>query len=426
MDTLVLVDPDDQINPAMATDSDGHLWVAFQIYNPGNGKYGIGICESTDGGGTWDYDGANYGSVNYLNPDIAIDPYDNRVYIVYEVESAITGHDIEFGVYTPGSGSAWNYGIDWDSGDDRFPSITCDYDTGGLNYVYVSYEYVHSNDDRDLMFARSTDHGGTWTQTKLAGESNEPDSDSVYCETDITYADHTLYLAYRHSEDYTPLAGESDVWVHISNDYGFTWTQQQVHTDSDSPLTNPSIAATHGGDTVVVAYERLWSAGDHDILYKFSADSGTSWSGLHGLANTYDDEIQPSLTVDGCGSTSNSIYGNVHAVYWKGYYVWHRQAAYDDLLPAAWSTAQQVNDVDWASFSYPGIAITTQQRSGTWYPSVAWTDGRNPGYDIYYSTTADIVSPPVPTLLSPANGATTNDSTPSLEWTDVIDPSGVV
>jgi len=64
---------------------------------------------------------------------------------------------------------------------------------------------------------------------------------------------------------------------------------------------------------------------------------------------------------------------------------------------------------------------------GTYYWRVRAVDGAGNGGN--WSTTrnfmVDITAPPIPTLLSPADGAKTNDTTPTLDWSDVTDPSGV-
>jgi hypothetical protein len=56
-----------------------------------------------------------------------------------------------------------------------------------------------------------------------------------------------------------------------------------------------------------------------------------------------------------------------------------------------------------------------------------FTDGNRMwgGYGSTGALRVDSVAPDPPVLLSPANGATINDNTPSFDWSDVIDPSGV-
>jgi hypothetical protein len=64
---------------------------------------------------------------------------------------------------------------------------------------------------------------------------------------------------------------------------------------------------------------------------------------------------------------------------------------------------------------------------GTYYWRVRVVDGagNSSAWSAVRSLIVDVTVPSVPTLLSPADGAKTNDATPTLDWSDVTDPSGV-
>ncbi|MFC1926574.1 hypothetical protein ACFLWV_02360 [Chloroflexota bacterium] len=64
---------------------------------------------------------------------------------------------------------------------------------------------------------------------------------------------------------------------------------------------------------------------------------------------------------------------------------------------------------------------------GTYYWRVEAVDdfGNPGGWSAVWSFTVDTVGPPTPTLVSPADGISTNDTTPTLDWEDVFDPSEV-
>jgi hypothetical protein len=383
-----LVAPD-AYSPAMATDSSGHLWMAAQC------TYEISLMESTDKGATWTEISSTSTDYDLWHPDIAIDPYTDKVYVVYERAFTYMDFDILYGIYTPGEGAVWGLVIDSDSDFDHSPSITCEYQYGTYNYLYVSYTYRNTTDDQDLMLAKSTDHGGTWVTTKLHGDS---DSDA-YLDSDITNADGRIYLAYSHSTDY------GDIWVDWSANWGSTWTQVRVVDNSPRRVYFPSVAATHGGGTVMVAYRYAYSSSDYDVQYAYSTDSGGTWSAYNALANDSSSmEDRPSLTVDGWGFTSNTIYGKIHAVYIKDDSVYYRSADYS--TPTAWSSAERVGDPGTAQDDCP-IAVTTQLRRGVWYPCVAFYDFRSAQGNVYYSTMA--LDPAVTT--SGATGIGTTSAT---------------
>ncbi|MFC2058568.1 hypothetical protein ACFLTS_02855 [Chloroflexota bacterium] len=64
---------------------------------------------------------------------------------------------------------------------------------------------------------------------------------------------------------------------------------------------------------------------------------------------------------------------------------------------------------------------------GTYYWRVEAVDdfGNPGGWSDVWSFTVDTVGPPTPTLISPVDGTSTNDTTPTLDWEDVFDPSEV-
>jgi len=414
-DRLVAADASGTYIPAMATDSNGHLWMAVECRETSGQTQGIRLMESTDRGATWTEISSTYPGYPLRSPDIAIDPYTNIVYTVYARQFSDDDSDIWYGIYTPGAGAVWDQVIDNDSDYDYNPSITCEYQYGTSNYLYVSYTCMNTLDDMDLMFARSTDHGGTWVTSKIHGGS---DTD-VYDESDITNADGRVYLAYSHSADFGPEDGESDIWVDWSTSYGSTWTQVKVVDNSPRKVFSPSLAATHGGGTVMMAYDYVYSTTDLDVQYAYSTDKGVTWSAYNALANDYgSDESFPSLTVDGSGFTGNNIYGKIHALYRKANGIYYRSAEYS--TPTAWSPAEKVGDPGTIDMS--PITVTMQLRRGVWYPCVAWCNNiSNSWGKVYYSTIA--LSPAVATSAATAVGTTTATLNGNLtDWGTAASP----
>jgi hypothetical protein len=70
--------------PSMATDSSGIVYVAYQHHNSASGKEEIHVSKSIDAGQTWSLFHTIAGSHSLLHPAMAIDPYDNKLYITYE------------------------------------------------------------------------------------------------------------------------------------------------------------------------------------------------------------------------------------------------------------------------------------------------------------------------------------------------------
>jgi hypothetical protein len=385
---------------SIATDSFGNLFIASDYLNWTTGYYEVQVSESSDSGNSWTVIKRAYDSTHNLRfPSIAIDPYRNDIFVAVEREWTSNDHDIFVLRYVDGVWS-WSPVANVLGSDDRFPSITSEYSYGGANWQYVSYEYVYSYNDRDLMFAKSTDHGASWSVKKLHG--NWPDY-NVHAQTSITNAEGYIYIAYKWGADYD---SPCEIRVDRSTDFGNTWTQFKDIDGLPNGCSFPSIAATHGGSTVMVAFQYQWSASDIDVWYSYSADNGTTWTkGLGLFISGAENETLPAITVNGGGMTQNDIMGYFHAVCQSDHYIEYKKAYYSSL--PSWSQLQIANE----RWIYSGLAITTQFRNGTgqFYPSVTWIDNRpqsyqqdDIGYTLYYSTPgADIYfnsNPPGRTL----------------------------
>lgn len=363
---------------SMATDSNGYLYAAYDDWYPAGSVYAIFVKRSTDGGETWSDFKNLYRYKSCHNPAITIDPYDNRIFVAYEFEYSSSDYDIYCWVYAPGIIDS-HIAVDTDSGNDRSPSITSEYQYGSANWQYISYEYIYSYNDRDLMFAKSTNHGATWSVKKLRGDF--PDWD-VRTHTCITNAEGTLYLAYRWGADYGSIC---TICVDYSADFGNSWASVADIDGLPNDCSFPSVAATHGGSTVVIAFQYAYSASDINVCYSYSTNKGVSWHKGYGLfGSSLEDEKSPVLAVDGGGSTGNDVRGYFHIACKVGSYVKYRKAHYG--TPYSWSSPVIVSE-RWVGKS---IALATQYRNSTaeFHPYVSWNNEQT--NNIYCSTVGHV------------------------------------
>jgi C1A family cysteine protease len=358
---------------SIAADGAGHLYCAYEDRYPSTGHQAIFIEISSDEGFTWSPLTQISSVFDCHNPAMSIDPYDGRVYVAYELEYSISDHDIYCYVYTPGQGG-YSVPVDISSNDDRFPSITSEYQYGSSNWQYISYEYIYTYNDRDLMFAKSVNHGSSWTVRKIYGDF--PDY-NVHTQTSITNAEGYLYLAYRHGADYSSIC---TINLIRSSDFGDSWTQFANLDGRSTDCHFPNVAASHGGHKVVVAFENDWSATDVDIRYSYSMDNGATWTKGLFLLNSVENEMSPVLAVDGEDSTGNSVGGDFHLVCRVGSYIEYLKTNNAD--PTSWGNSAFLSDM-WVG---KGLAITTQYKNLTseYSPRVIWTNERN--RNLYYST----------------------------------------
>jgi hypothetical protein len=371
-----------EYNPSITTDGSNNLWVAYDLYNPSTTLYEIKVARSTDGGVTWAlmYTYAPGKSVRY--PSIAADAYNNYIYVVFEYAYSASDTDIYL---ARNNGTGWYIEpINTSTADDHSPSIVCEYNWGSTNYVFTTWERRYAT-YTELWFAKSTDHGDTWTSSKIDGgpgaHTHQPS---------IAYAATTVYVAYRF-EDLIEPGTPQGINVLVSNSEGNSWlAAENLYLSSTYDVGQPTIAATHGASRVVVAWMHYTTASNTDIRYSYSTDSGANWNGAYTLASSADREYSPHLTVDGMGGTTDYVkdicivyakYETVGSRYNGLYYTRTNFAA-----PTSWSTPVQVMDDNGAlSYSYPALAdrsITTRHGDK---PVVVWCDYRA-DYDIYATT----------------------------------------
>jgi hypothetical protein len=382
--------PDSKLS--MATSSDGYLYVVYDDWWSSTSSYILWLYRSADQGLTWTFFGRWYDTLygkNISNPSMAIDPYDNMIYVAYEYEYSPTDHDVYCLVVDPATMSFNAHIVDYSTWDTRYPSITCEYEFGafaGGNYQYISFEHIVNYDDRDLMYANSSgSKGTTWSTWTIEGASDA----NVYTQSCITNAQGYIYIACREATDYGSVGTirvERKSWA----DPPTTWTAFQNVSGLTNNCAYPTIAASHGGDTVVEAHQYDYYSAYHnldaDIWYSYSSDFGNTWSKSHALFATSANETAPVLTVDGGGSTATDVRGRFHLVCRVGNWGDPSQyVAYTNVYygtPTAWSTpvralATSIISIRAVSGVYNyNLAITTQYRvgEGKFHPCIAWAE----------------------------------------------------
>jgi len=391
------------------------LYTAVQRWDTTWWQWVIDIYRSFDYGATWSLWRTNaWSGRDAIKPSIAVSPYNGTVWVATESYSPVTGNDILMFRNEP---TYWTgYNIDADFDDDRNPELISEYSFGSGNYLYVSYEMYWTFDDRDLFFGVSYNWGLTWTTQRLRGGWDDPTGGvgDVFIQSSIAYAQRNLYIAYRHSTDY---ATKGHIDVTYSTDYGWTWNHRENVSAVSKDASWPSVAGSHIGPlnqptSVIVAYEYNTSITNHDILYAWTRDYGTTWtggnSGPNQIAASPNYEMNPHLTIDGMGTEDTNVGGSFRLVYMDvtlgSYGIYYTELSY-------WDTPVMLGPTPWAYYlgwssprglvndPFPGgnpvypeqVTITTYKRTvgseTLWEPGVAWTDFRTvTNFDVYYST----------------------------------------
>jgi len=310
LNTNAATDSGNDLEPQVATDGAGH-WVAVWISTDTlggtiGGDGDILVARSTDNGATW------------------TDP------------------------------AALNTNAATDSGGDSGPQVTTD---GAGHWVAV----WQSNDtlggtigtDMDILMARSTDNGVTWTDPAALNTDAATDSGN----------DNRPQVTSDGGGKWVAIWGSGDVLVARSTDNGATWTDPAALNNSGSSRF-PQMTTDGAGNWVAVwqSYDSLGGTigTDPDILVARSTDNGATWTDAAALntnaATDSEHDEYPQVTTDGKGNWVAVWMSCVPA-----------SCSTDTDIQMAWSTD---NGATWTD----PAALNTNAGALNWYPQVT-TDG---------------------------------------------------
>ena len=269
---FVDVKTDDEVTVA----TDGGTWIAAWSSQDGSGGGGedrdILYRISVDQGQTW-------GAESYLNSNALTD-----------ASGPAGAHDSRPSLATDGDG---NWIAVWDS---------------------TSQQEFTIGEDRDILYATSSDNGATWGAVQALNSNADTDN---AIEHDIaprvaTDLNGTWLVVWSSGADFGGIGPDIDVLYSISSDNGGTWSVA-------APL-NSNATSDSGSDTEPVHsfadgnWVAAWTSGDDlggtigtddDIVYAVSNDDGLSWSAPSALnsnaaSDTGDDNGQ-DLATSGSG-----------------------------------------------------------------------------------------------------------------------------
>lgn len=199
-----------------------------------------------------------------------------------------------------------------DSGNDVTPRLATDGTTWVAVWETNDQLGASLGNDRDVATSRSTDGGVTWSTPIAVNTNAAADSKGDFTPRLATDGAGQWVTVWRTQDTLGgAIGGDDDLLFARSSDGGLTWTPPgllNTNAATDAEDDREVTIATDGGGVWIAAWrsqEDVGSAigGDDDILFARSTNGGASWTGPAPLnANASVDtrgDFEPSLVSDG-------------------------------------------------------------------------------------------------------------------------------
>ena len=265
-------------NPHIMVDSQNHINVVWEDDTPG--PRDVFFSHSTDGGANFSTPvNLSNDSVDSSSPKVAADSTGN-VFAVWENDSGLLG--VMFSRSLDG-GATFSAPVfaSTNAGGSMASQIAVDA-AGNINLVWE--DTISSSSQ--ISFARSQDHGATFSSPKSLSNSGNSNSPQIALDLigniNIVWANDS--------------PGNFDVFYTRSTDGGQNFSALLNLSNSPGSAATPLLATDLGGNINVI-----WSE-NSAIFFARSSNAGTSFSAPKNVSNGAGSSINPSLAVDSGGN----------------------------------------------------------------------------------------------------------------------------
>ncbi|MCC6795981.1 MAG: exo-alpha-sialidase [Candidatus Hydrogenedentes bacterium] len=320
-------------DPAVAADGSGTMIAVWSSNNPltiTGTDSDIHFSRSTNNGAVWSTASqlnsfAGVDSFGDFQPSIAGDGKGNWVCVwesSHNLAGAGTDKDI-FAATSTDDGVSWSDAVPVSSNATEDGNSTDEYSTivtdGKGHWVCVWHSNndlgTEDTDDYDVLVARSSDNGETWSNVQPLNTNAAADTGYDMDPRIETDRDGTWIAVWESDNELgAKNGGDGDLLYAKSTDNGQTWTENTtLNTDADTDTgyeTFPSIATDRQGNWVVTwegnAKFNDQTTTDYEAMTAHSTDNGDTWSTPIAINNdaetdgNYDSE--PVVATDGVGT----------------------------------------------------------------------------------------------------------------------------
>lgn len=207
------------------------------------------------------------------------------------------------------------------SAADNTPDIATDGD-GNWVAVWSSFNSLNNTigTDSDILAATSNDNGATWTDAAPLNSNADADAGSDSNPVVATNGAGVWMAAWATTDDLEETIGtDGDILFARSTDNGATWSDVAIlhsNADTDSGVDAMPRLANDGGLNWIASWQSADTLGnsvgtDNDIFYVLSDDGGLTWSGVTTLNSNASTDI--GLDTNATVATDNA--GNWIAVW---------------------------------------------------------------------------------------------------------------
>jgi thermitase len=353
--------------PETAVDpTNGFIYVVYDSNE--NNNYDVFLKRSTDHGATFDAPVQIDDSVaSEWYPDIQVDSKGVIHVVFYSTKISTNNREIYYARSTDhGQSFETDVRLTNAVNDSRVPKLAIGPDDS-LNVAW--HDNRNAQNNYDIFFMRSEDGGDTWLPTVQVCATNPNSQEAAIA----VGGDGVIHITWEELGNYN----SGNAYYSRSIDNGLTWSAPyKITTGSyNNRGWYTDVGADNAGNAVVV-FQNVPQGADSEIAAITSSDSGATWSAIKLLTDNSISDSRPGMSVMADGSYIDIVFRRNEAQNWN---IYHMHS--EDLL-ATWSTPTKISLSDWG-----GARAAVVVRDSNFNIYAFWEDmiNSNQDYEVFFN-----------------------------------------